>query len=67
MKIFGIPLFISYDIVNSFILENFSTLSLSDDIKFITFIIVNFGYIFCIYLFCKFCKFLIITFKNFFT
>lgn len=67
MKLFGIPLFISYDIVNQFILDNFSTLSLSDDIKFITFIIVNFGYIFCIYLFLKLCKFFIIFFKNLFT
>lgn len=64
MKIFGIPLFISYDVVNEFIINNFATLTLSDDIKFITFIIVNFGYIFCIYLLCKLSKFVITFFKN---
>lgn len=64
MKLFGIPLFISYDVVNEFIINNFATLTLSDDIKFITFIIVNFGYIFCVYLFCKLSKFVITFFKN---
>lgn len=66
MKLFGIPLFVSYEVVDSFILEYFSTLVLSDDIKFITFIFANFLYLFCIYLFCKFCRFVIIFFKNLF-
>lgn len=65
MKIFGIPLFVSYDTVTLFINENFSSLVLSDDTKFLSFILVNFLYIFCVYLFTKLCKFIIITIKNF--
>lgn len=65
MKLFGIPLYVSYEVVSLFITDNFPTLVLTDDTIFITFILANFMYLFAVYLFCKLCKFVIITFKNF--
>ncbi len=64
MNLQHIPFFISWEVFENFIITNFPTLILSDDCKFITFILVQFIFIFCIYLIVKIAKFIILLFKN---
>lgn len=66
MNIFGIPIIISYENWTSFIALNFSTLTLTQDILFISFLLINFIYIYCCIHFIKFCKYFITFVINFF-
>lgn len=64
MNIFGIPLFISIDVIQLFIDTNFANYIVSNDTIVLLFFIVNFMYIYCIYLLIKFFYKLIIFVKN---
>ena len=64
MNLQNIPFYIYWDKYIEFINTNFSSLILSDDVKFLGFIIVNIAMIFCIYLLIKIVKFVVILVKN---
>ena len=64
MNLQNIPFYIYWDKYIEFIDTNFSSLILSDDVKFLGFIIVNIAMIFCIYLLIKIVKFVVILGKN---
>ena len=59
MNIFGIPICISYASWTSFVAINFSTLTLTDDTLFMSFLLINFIYIYCVIHFIKMCKYFI--------
>lgn len=65
MSIFGLPLFISYEVYNTFVVSNFSY-TISNDSMFIGYLIVNGMYLFGMYLFCKLAYKVIITLINHF-
>ena len=64
MSISHIPFYITWDIYMEFVTSNFPNLVLSDNALFIGFIILNCFAIFCIYLFIKLIKFVVILGKN---
>lgn len=63
MSIFGLPMFISYDVYSAFVSSNFSYI-VSSDFMFIGYLIVNGMYMFGMYLFCKLVYKVIITLIN---
>lgn len=64
MNLQNIPFYIYWDKYIEFINTNFSDLFLTDDAKFIGFIILNIAMIFLIYLLIKIIKFVVILCKN---
>lgn len=64
MSLQNIPFYIYWEKYIEFIDTNFSNLVLSDDVKFLGFIILNIAMIFCIYLMFKLVKFVVILGKN---
>lgn len=65
MNIFGIPFCISYDYWLLVIDTYFSHLNLTNDTVFITYVLTNFIYIYCVIYFIKFCKYFITFFINY--
>jgi hypothetical protein len=65
MVIFGLPLFISYDVYSTFVATNFSY-AISNDFMYIGYLIINGMYLFGLYLFCKLSYKIIITLINHF-
>ena len=64
MEINHIPFYIYWETYINFISTNFPNLVLTDDAKFIGFIILNVAMIFCIYLLIKIIKFVVLLGKN---
>ena len=64
MNLQNIPFYIYWEKYIEFIDNNFAFLSLTDDAKFIGFIILNIAMIFCIYLLIKIVKFVVLLIKN---
>ena len=64
MNLQHIPFYIYWEIYIEFITNNFPDLMLTDDAKFIGFIILNVAMIFCIYLLIKIIKFVVLLCKN---
>lgn len=56
---FNIPFFINYNDFNTYIVSAFTSLQLSDDIKFLSYIILNLAYLYFIIVLLKFLKGLI--------
>lgn len=64
MNLQHIPFYIYWEKYIEFINLNFPDLLLTDDAKFIGFIILNVAMIFCIYLLIKIIKFVVLLCKN---
>lgn len=64
MNLQHIPFYIYWETYIEFITNNFPDLMLTDDAKFIGFIILNIAMIFCIYLLVKIIKFVVLLCKN---
>jgi len=64
MNLQHIPFYIYWETYIEFITNNFPDLMLTDDAKFIGFIILNIAMIFCIYLLIKIIKFVVLLCKN---
>lgn len=64
MNLQHIPFYIYWETYIEFITNNFPDLMLTDDAKFIGFIIMNVAMIFCIYLLIKIIKFVVLLCKN---
>lgn len=64
MSLQNIPFYIYWDKYIEFINTNFEFLNLTDDAKFIGFIILNIAMIFLIYLLLKIVKFVVLLCKN---
>lgn len=64
MNLQHIPFYIYWETYIEFITNNFPDLILTDDAKFIGFIILNIAMIFCIYLLIKIIKFVVLLCKN---
>lgn len=64
MNLQHIPFYIYWETYIEFITNNFPDLMLTDDAKFIGFIIMNIAMIFCIYLLIKIIKFVVLLCKN---
>lgn len=56
---FNIPFFISYSVYSDYVLTTFTSLQLTDDIKFLSYIILNLAYLHFIIVLLKFLKGLI--------
>lgn len=64
MNLQHIPFYIYWETYVEFVSTNFPDLMLTDDAKFIGFIILNIAMIFCIYLLIKIIKFVVLLCKN---
>lgn len=64
MNLQHIPFYIYWETYIEFITNNFPDLILTDDAKFLGFIILNIAMIFCIYLLIKIIKFVVLLCKN---
>lgn len=64
MSLFGIPIFISFESYKAFILENFTNLTLTDDILFQSWLMTNFMYILFIFIIIYFLLKILIFIKN---
>lgn len=64
MSINNMPFYIYWETYLSFLATNFPDLVLTDDIKFIGFIILNCMFIVCIYFMVKILKFVLLLIKN---
>lgn len=64
MSLFGIPVFISFTSYKAFILENFTNLTLTDDILFQSWLMTNFMYILFIFIIIYFLLKILIFIKN---
>lgn len=64
MSLFGIPIFISFTSYKAFILENFTNLTLTDDILFQSWLMTNFMYILFIFIIIYFLLKILIFIKN---
>lgn len=64
MSLNNIPFYVSYDTYVKFIETNFSMLTLTDDAKFIGYILVQLLFIFCLYLLIKIFKFVVLFIIN---
>lgn len=64
MSLFGIPIFISFASYKAFILENFTNLTLTDDILFQSWLMTNFMYILFIFIIIYFLLKILIFIKN---
>ena len=64
MNLQHIPFYIYWEEYIKFIYTNFPDLVLSDDAKFLGFVILNIAMIFCIYFLIKIIKFVVLLCKN---
>ncbi|MDO4962604.1 MAG: hypothetical protein Q4E75_00670 [bacterium] len=64
MNINNIPFYIYWNTYLEFLQTNFGFLNLTDDIKFIGFIILNLAFIFILFIVLKIVKFVVLLGKN---
>lgn len=60
----NLPFYVSYESFIRFIMSSLPNLELSDDALFLGYIIVNIFFIFCLYLFIKLLKFIVLYISN---